>query len=244
MKLIQLNIWDGRLIMQAIPFLKKEDPDIVNLQEVGAGMDVALYFTTYQKLKSALNYKYTFYAPWITTTFAGREVSFGQLIMSKYPITYKNLIFTHGQFTRNHAFDKAIFDVRALQHARIKIGKEVINDLSYHGYLVFNNGRMGNSVTEADSKKILRYMKSLDHDEKIMLTGDFNLSPRSESLKILSEDYENLILKYKIKTTRNQFAFDSVPVDNIFVNDRVKVRSFRVPKVLISDHLPLVMNFD
>ena len=62
-------------------------------------------------------------------------------------------------------------------------------------------------------------------------------------MKIISRHYPDLVSKYKIKTTRNELSAVKVPVDNILVNDLVKAKFLRVPKVYVSDHLPLVMDF-
>lgn len=103
---------------------------------------------------------------------------------------------------------------------------------------------MGNKVTEEHSRKILRYMDSIDPEEAIILSGDFNLAPNSKSLQMISKYYSNLILKYHIKTTRNAIVSIKDPVDNIFVNKKVKVRSLKAPMNYASDHLPLVMDFE
>jgi len=50
---------------------------------------------------------------------------------------------------------------------------------------------------------------------------------------MISRSYPDLISKYKIKTTRNELSREKTPVDNIFVNRRVKVKSLRVPMVYI-----------
>ena len=232
--------------MYAIKFLKKEDPDIINLQEVSSGMGTTNsdYFDVYESLQKALGHEYAFYSPTIEGRFAGHFVSEGQLVLSKYPIIYKKAIYMHGKPNFHSAFvGKKDRNVEVLQHVKIKIGKKVVNDLNYHGYLIWGT-RMGNRRTESYSKKILKLMNSAKEGEYVVLSGDFNLSPKSESLKIISGTCPDLITKFKIKTTRNELSAEKTPVDNIFVNQETKVKSFKVPMIYISDHLPLVMEFE
>ena len=244
MKFIQLNIWDGCLMLYAIKFLKEENADIVNLQEVSAGVTAtdSLYFSAYDRLRKALKYKYDFYSPMAKGEFAGHHVSRGQLILSKYPITYRKVIYTHGKLIRRSTFSSDDLNVRLLQHAKINVKGRTLNILNYHGLFIWHT-KLGNKETESHSKKILKCMDSIDQNEQIILSGDFNLSPKSNSLKMISRCYTNLISKYRISTTRNELSAIKDPVDNIFVNKQVKIKSLKVPMVYISDHLPLVMDF-
>jgi endonuclease/exonuclease/phosphatase family metal-dependent hydrolase len=232
--------------MYALEFLKKENADIINLQEVSGGMGTTNtdYFDVYESLQQILKYKYSFYSPTIEGKFAKHFVSEGQLILSKYPIIYKTAIYMHGKPDFHSNFiGKKDRTVEVLQHVKINAGNKVINDLNYHGYLIWGS-RMGNRLTESYSKRILNCMDSVDQNEQIIFSGDFNLSPKSNSLKMISHSYPDLISKYKIKTTRNALSHEKTPVDNIFVNKQVKVKSLKVPMIYISDHLPLVMNFE
>ncbi len=66
--------------------------------------------------------------------------------------------------------------------------------------------------------------------------------------------FVNLIKKYKIKTTRNSYAWERFKTrkgfvkqyfaDYVFVTKGIKVKSFEVPKVMISDHNPMILEFD
>jgi len=225
--------------------LKKEDADILNLQEVSMGLkrDVSEFFSLYDTLQSKLGYEYSFYSPQSGSRFAGHDVYLGQLILSKYPIVRMSMIYMDDKLKKHAAFSTEDMNVRLLQYARIDADGKIINDLNHHGYYVWGS-KTGNSKTESHCKKILGYMSSLNQNERIVLTGDFNLTPRSRSLEHINKKYSNLVLKYGIKTTRNELSIPKEPVDNIFVNDAVKVRSLRVPMMYVSDHLPMIINFD
>ena len=80
------------------------------------------------------------------------------------------------------------------------------------------------------------------------MVGDFNLLVESESIKMFDSKMVNLIYKYKISSTRPNFddGLDkgNVVCDYIFVNDKVKVNDFKVLITDVSDHLPLILDFD
>ncbi|MCK5025267.1 MAG: hypothetical protein KAS15_01655, partial [Nanoarchaeota archaeon] len=85
-------------------------------------------------------------------------------------------------------------------------------------------------------------------DIPTIIVGDFNLFPESKSIQILNKEFRNLIDEYNITTTRPDFV-DSRDVGNnvvdyIFVNDKIKVNNFKVFNTIISDHFPLILDFD
>ena len=62
--------------------------------------------------------------------------------------------------------------------------------------------------------------------------------------------YLDLIKKFGIKTTRNEVAWENYPdnkqyfSDYVFVNPEAKIKSFSVPDLEISDHLPLILEIE
>ncbi len=228
-----------------IKFLEKENADIVNLQEIPGGLNSDIYynFSFRDHLMKKLKYEYSFYSETLESKVLGKRITYGLLILSRYPITYKKSLLIAGRINRRSLLTISDYNTRLLQHARIKVGKIVINCLNYHGYFIWGT-KMGNSITESHCRHILKYMGSIDQKEKIILSGDFNLAPWTRSLGIIGKHYSNLDLRYKVKTTRNELVGITDPVDNIFVNDQVRVRSLKVPHVYVSDHLPLVMKFN
>ena len=82
-----------------------------------------------------------------------------------------------------------------------------------------------------------------------ILCGDCNLMPKTQSIKIIERTgMVNLISKYKIKNTRNSVSWERYNnrqhfADFTFVTPDIKVKNFKVPYTLASDHLPMVMGF-
>jgi exonuclease III len=88
-----------------------------------------------------------------------------------------------------------------------------------------------------------------------IIGGDFNLLPETRSIGMFEEKgFRNLIKSYGITNTRNRFAWDRWAkgskkhrqyfADYIFISQEVKVKSFEVPYIEVSDHLPLILDFE
>jgi len=60
---------------------------------------------------------------------------------------------------------------------------------------------------------------------KIILSGDFNLAPHSESLEQINILLANLSIKARLKTTRTKLTHKPKSVTIYFVNDAIKVKS-------------------
>ena len=87
----------------------------------------------------------------------------------------------------------------------------------------------------------------------VIFGGDFNLLPETKSVKEFENlSYKNLIREFKIKATRNKLSWENLKkgeekqyyADYVFTSPEVKVKSFEVPDVEISDHLPMILDFD
>ena len=78
-----------------------------------------------------------------------------------------------------------------------------------------------------------------------IICGDFNLTLNTKSMTIIDENMRNLIREYNITSTRNHFfPYPDKFCDYVIVDKDVKVNDFRVLEDEISDHLPLVLDFD
>jgi hypothetical protein len=96
------------------------------------------------------------------------------------------------------------------------------------------------------SKKLIEAINNFNGFK--IIGGDFNLNPETESIKMFEEaGCINLIKEFGIKTTRNEYAWKNWPnnkqyfSDYLFVGPDIKVNSFEVPEMTISDHLPMIL---
>ena len=126
----------------------------------------------------------------------------------------------------------------------IKLLDKNITVCNFHGLW---NGK-GKTDTEDrinQSKKIVSFLKDLDTE--IILCGDFNLLPDTESLLILENELNlrNLIKDFNISSTRTSYYTKDVKfADYILVSEGIKVKDFKVLPDEVSDHAPLYLEIE
>jgi endonuclease/exonuclease/phosphatase family metal-dependent hydrolase len=85
-------------------------------------------------------------------------------------------------------------------------------------------------------------------DMPTIICGDFNLTPDCASIQYLDKHFRNLTTEFSIQSTRPDFkdAIDTGNeiVDYIFVDKRISVNDFSVIETDVSDHFPLILDFD
>lgn len=118
--------------------------------------------------------------------------------------------------------------------------------INFHG-IFWPGDKLDTPKRLRQSKILINFMKKLKGPK--ILCGDFNLMPNTESIKMLERaGMVNLIRKYKIKNTRNSVSWKRYGhrqyfADFTFVTPEVRVKNFKVPYNLASDHLPMVVEF-
>lgn len=135
----------------------------------------------------------------------------------------------------------------AVQVAKIISKNEEFWVLNFHGA-----SRPGDKLDTPkrieQSEILLDVLKKLSGPK--ILCGDFNLMPQTRSIKMLEQSgLVNLIKTYKIKNTRNSVSWKRYNnrqsyADFTFVSKDIKVTNFKVPYNLVSDHLPMVLDFE
>lgn len=260
MKLININI--GIKINNTVEIselFRTIDADIINIQEVASHCED----TVFEKYRSrrgieetiGRQYPYKFFGPlWISGAIKnelanmdfGGLIEMGNEIMSKFPILYATNEFYYKAYS--YTSDWTNWEQedhgRAVQIAELNITGKKLQILNLHG--IYTRDKQGDQRTVAESKRVIEVAKR--KDLPTIIAGDFNLAPETESIQLINKEFRNLINEYKIKSTRPDFKRSSIEsrnvVDYIFVNDRIKVNEFKVINTSVSDHLPVLLNFD
>ena len=261
MRLVDLNIGiklDNN--DKVISFLKEKNADIITLQEVMRGIEETVYdrYNNSKIIKESLKdtHHHSFFGPlWvadkhikngtITKDFGGMAEQ-GNEIISRYPIIEASNHFFH----KNYQIFRDTTDFRKTDHARavvvaiVEINNQKLRLLNIHG--IWNEGKIGDERTIKECEYLLSLIE--DHTIPTIIVGDFNLNPQSKSIEILNKKLTNLIEKYNIKSTRPTVK-DGLDVggrvdDYIFVNDKIKVNNFEVKQIDVSDHYPLILDFE
>lgn len=258
MKLLNLNV--GIKIdnnKEVIELITNDEYDIITLQEAMRKIDDSVFdkYNNSNIIKSHINLKNNFFgALWvadhheknniITKEFGGLAEQ-GNEIFTKYSIKKASNIFYYKEYSiftdttnfrqEDHprAFIDMIIDVN---------GKE-LQIINVHG--IWNKDKIGDKRTINQSETIVSHIRK---DIPCIVVGDFNLLPNTESIGILNKNMINLIDKYAIKSTRPIFddGLDkgNLVCDYVFVNNKIMVNDFKVLNNNVSDHLPLLLDFE
>jgi endonuclease/exonuclease/phosphatase family metal-dependent hydrolase len=242
MKLLQLNAWGGRLEPQIRELIKTQRPDIVCLQEViSFEGDRTGLFITIENIQKECGLPYVAFAPVFTFNLMDGKAQFGNCILSRNPITRTEIVFTHLEHKDDFVWDKDSSNMRNFVHAVVEINDIPTNVITHHGFWIPDH-KKGNATTLEHMDVLADYISNLNGP--VILTGDFNLEPSSESLKRLNESLTNLSVTHKLKTTRNNLTHKTETCDYVFVNDMVKTGDFEALDDIASDHKALVLEFD
>lgn len=258
MKLLDLNVGiklDNT--KQVLKFIQNENADICTFQEAMNAVDDSVYdiFKSKNDIIRLEEYQYNEFAPLfiaegitknnvVVRDFGGKAEQ-GSLIVSKYKIKehYNQFYYNDYKYEYDATYFREKDWCRSMQNAILEIDGKEIQIINVHG--IWNKDKIGDERTINQSEFILSKIRK---DIPVIVVGDFNLLPSTESIKILNNQLINLIEKYNIKSTRPNFddGLDTgnIVCDYIFVNDKVKVNDFKVINTDISDHLPLLLDFD
>ena len=264
MKLLSLNV----ALFEAnnsklTQFLQEQGADIVCLQEVVREIEESVlneYITKTPIDKSTSNLKYSFYGPnsvmdnFEQKGFHGKEdfhfdlgglAEIGNYVRSKYKIVKAQNIFVENHFTYTTDFSNwPDVDFRAVLVADLDINGKPLRILNYHG--IWTRGKLGNEKTLAACRKINTL--ALEAKGEVIICGDFNLFPDTPSMKVFEDNFISLGDKFNIKTTRpasNELNGSARNVvDYIWVSKGINAKNFEVIDCDVSDHLPLILEFD
>ncbi|HEX6462342.1 MAG TPA: endonuclease/exonuclease/phosphatase family protein [Candidatus Saccharimonadales bacterium] len=242
MKLMTLNAWQGRLERVLLKHLEQQNLDFACMQEVVdyEGKTGGL-ISSYSKIGASLRLDQHFFSPLNTLKFGNRSITFGNIIYSNLPFEQSETIFTRGQYKDDFDFDVDDYNIRALQHTAVKVGDKKLHILNHHGHHI-DAHKLGDEETMRQTALIIEYIKQLDG--AVILCGDFNLSPESESIKLFDSILQNLSVAYALETTRSLLTYKKEVCDYIFVNNDVDVKGFSMDETIISDHNALILDFE
>lgn len=79
----------------------------------------------------------------------------------------------------------------------------------------------------------------------VVLCGDFNLRPDTESVHMIEKRMNNLVVEHKIMSTRTSlYTYEEKFADYVFLSHDARETSFAVMPDEVSDHVPLFVEFD
>ena len=224
MKIIFLNAWHARQTEAMTAFLQQNvlDTDVFCFQEAGDQLRAICR-------KILINYKLAF-----TNKNISDDEGFSQAICLKKDLPVLS----------SAAIGLDIEMSGIGQYVRVPFGSQRLNICNFHG-LSRPNEKLDTPDRLKQSKLIIDFFSN--RPGFTIIGGDFNLTPNTESINLFEQNgYRNLIKDFNVKTTRNHLAWDRFTEkydysDYVFTSPRLKIKSFKVPNIEISDHLPLMV---
>jgi endonuclease/exonuclease/phosphatase family metal-dependent hydrolase len=266
MRLLSLNVAIFEPNNEVIEkFLLKQNADILCLQEVTKAIDLSAnpeFVSKPQIDRAAKNLKYEFYNPitilkdFQVNNFHKKEnftfdfggfIEMGNYVKTKFEISKKEHLYVKKsgniKITDWQKWPKCFST--GVQIVDLKLPKsKMLRVINYHG--IWTKEKVGNIETLNACRKILSLAKEIEYPT--IIAGDFNLFPDSPSMQVFYKDFISLVDKHNIVTTRpnsNELShLERNVVDYILVSKNIKINSFEVLDSDVSDHLPLVLDFD
>jgi len=134
-------------------------------------------------------------------------------------------------------------NARNLQAVSLSVSGREFHIFNFHG-LWTGGGKDDTESRLEQSRRIAEFVNEFG-DGKI-LCGDFNLNPETQSVKIIENiPMRNLVKEYDVSSTRTRYyPRDKKFADYIFVDDTIVVKDFKVLPDEVSDHSPLLLEFE
>lgn len=261
MKLISLNTWCGKFFNPLIEFIKQhsKDVDIFCFQEMqDTNSNVKQYknirANLLSEIKNILPEFQVFYFPTINGFNDNADPvdfnsTYGQATFIKniVKISSKENYFISKK--EDHQILKKDFSnlPTPLQYVSFNFNGKIFTVFNFHG-TPFPGDKLDTNKRLMETRKVKEIVRSKSGAK--ILVGDFNLLPQTQSIKIFGSDLRNLIKEFKIQRTRSKLSpffgrkdFQKF-ADYIFVSNDVNVKSFEIPRIEISDHLPMILGFE
>jgi endonuclease/exonuclease/phosphatase family metal-dependent hydrolase len=242
MKIIVLNIWGGTLDNDLLDFFKKySDTDIFLLQEVfdnatdKTSWDDTDMREAFKDISVLLPSHQGYFAPaesgeWGLASFVKKDIDLQEI----------GDIFVHGQKNTLIGRDATTLG-RNMQYLKINNGHQKMTLINFHG-LWSEQGKTDTQHRLDQSKRIIDFLKTIS--DEIILCGDFNVRPDTESLKMIERELNlrNLISEYEITSTRtSHYKKSDKFADYILISQNVLPKEFKVLPDEVSDHAALFL---
>src|SRR6185503_9723048 len=226
-------------------FVEKTGADIYCFQEVyheAQGKDTTFLdntdFDHLSYLKSHMQGYDCLYHPHL-----GDWWGLAMFIKKGIPVIDRGEAYVHKHKGWNYELEVQGYTAKNLQYATIETPSGERTIVNFHG--LWNGKGKGDSEERVkQSENIVAFLKTLGTE--VMLAGDFNLNPTTESLNLLeAHGLRNLIKEYGYTSTRTPlYEKDGKFADYVFVSGGIEALDFSVLPDVVSDHSPLSLEFN
>lgn len=261
MKLISLNLWGGMLFQPLMQFLKEWSlkTDIFCFQEVfnkrnrnAPTTKGPVRLDLLDRLREILPNFYIEYFPTskghdlLGQVELSTEIGLATCIKKDFAILSKVKHVIYGNLEDRVREDFTNIP-RGLLEVKAVFQNQPVYIYNYHG-IPKPGDKLDTKERIQQSKKIVGIMKKTSGPK--IFCGDLNLMPETESMQLIENaGFINLIKKFRIPATRNKISWQQYHTvqnfaDYIFVSKEIGVKAFEVTYNEISDHLPMILEFN
>ncbi len=267
MKPIGLNSWGGRVYEPLMKFIREqaESTDIFCFQEVyrSPRKDIEISGKTRIHILDELvavlpDFNHVFHPVGSGIDDSGPvdfELEMGQVEFVRKSIFITSSgevsLYSNKNCTLPHGHD---FSPNNFGYSRIPYGNSTITVINVHGLTYSPDDKLDTQERLEQSRLIKEFalqtcLPAGREKGSVIICGDFNILPQTESITTFNDSFVDLIQKYSISTTRSKISpWYGAPgelkfSDYAFVSSNMKITDFKVPDVDVSDHLPLVIEF-
>lgn len=234
MRILQLNVWMGKVEGTLQRFLEQNDFDVICLQEVMASKNQTTHLSRLcfdlSRIIKASRLPYHFFAPNFSSRLGNGSFELGNAILSRVPIVEQSSEFIHGEFLKDVVLGESPANNLNLQLGKLENGITIVN---HHGF--WRPNPMGDEESVKAFQKVGEIVRQVAGP--LVMCGDLNIVHSSPAFRAL-DFLRDLTDEYQVETTLSGLKFDgAVACDHILVNDLVSVQDFTVRPELVSDHL-------
>lgn len=221
-------------------FIKTQDFDIINFQEVTGGILSKSVPDSFGYFKKVLNLNGELVKSWSATddgkSYFGNATFFKKSfkLLKKEEIRLKSYVVIPDYINR-----RIEDDPHSALSLTLKYGSKTFSVINTH--LAWEPTPKDKPFKTAQALKLYHYLQKIERP--FIFSGDFNLTPDSKVVKMMNGVGRNLTTENGVKNTLNPHLHRiknlSLVVDYVFVNFDTKVLNFEVVNDDISDHYGL-----
>lgn len=263
MKLIHLNVESFKYFDALVDFLMVEKPDILSIVEASDG---AFFGSNggekrdyLEELCQKFNWNSVFH-PTVFRDFGEQVVGLGAAVLSQWPITIERMQ-TIGEWLSVWAHDHVVFSDKPKYErypyawkwlfpvliTKVQTEQWLLNLVTTHFHVSYDC--LETLQIWQDAERVSEYIDGLDN-APLIFTGDLNIRNESMAIKTLSQKLTQQSGFFKNTICRSIHPyFQRVPdgkwlgIDHIFTRDIAVVSCEVREDIIVSDHLPLVLDF-
>lgn len=213
------NFVTGKIDFQAMAdVIKRENPDIVGLNEMrGKGPDAG-YENQIEILSDLTGMKYRYFAK----AFDVKGLNpYGNAVLSKIPIVSADTFYVPNPIPKP---EYKYYEQRCVLKAKFENGLTVL--ITHFG------------LNPDEQENAVETVLSLIENEKCILMGDFNVSPENPVLTPVRNRLNDAAALFEAPRCSYPSDTPKVKIDYIFASPDIEIIKADIPEIVASDHRP------